>query len=56
MEERKVDEERLLAAIFANRDFHEGRPVVALAIFRCCLQWGSFQVCAPVVGCPFLHW
>ncbi len=23
--------------------FHHGRPVAALTIFRCCLQWKTFQ-------------
>jgi hypothetical protein len=52
VEQRKAEEGRLLDTIAGNRDFHEGRPVVALAIFRCCLQWGSFQVCPPLPTAP----
>ena len=43
-ERRKGEEDRLLTAISANMAFHKGRPVAALVVFRCCLQWRSFQV------------
>jgi len=23
--------------------FHKGRPLAAMVIFRCCLQWKAFQ-------------
>ena len=26
-----------------NLGFHNGRPLAALVIFRCCLQWRTFQ-------------
>lgn len=26
-----------------NLGFHSGRPLAALVIFRCCLQWRTFQ-------------
>lgn len=37
-ERRKAEEERLLAAISSNLGFNKGRPVAAIAVFRCCLQ------------------
>ena len=42
-EQRTADQEKLLAAIGGNLGFHEGRPVAATTIFRCCLQWKTFQ-------------
>lgn len=42
-EKRKQEEERLLAAIAQPMGFHKGRPLAALIIFRCCLQWRAFQ-------------
>lgn len=26
-----------------NLGFHQGRPLAAIIIFRCCLQWKTFQ-------------
>lgn len=42
-EQRTADQEKLLAAISDNLGFHQGRPVAAVTIFRCCLQWKTFQ-------------
>jgi myosin-5 len=42
-ERRRMEEERLLAALPAPMGFHKGRPVAALVVFRCCLQWRAFQ-------------
>lgn len=41
---RKAEEERLLAALSGNLGFHRGRPLAAIVVFRCCLQWRAFQV------------
>ena len=42
-EQRTTDQEKLLAAIGSNLGFHAGCPVAAITIFRCCLQWRTFQ-------------
>ena len=42
-EQRTADQEKLLAAIADNLGFHCGRPVAAVVVFRCCLQWKTFQ-------------
>eukprot|EP00887_Chlorella_sp_A99_P001914 scaffold18.g1914.t1 len=42
-EQRTADQERLLRAISEDLGFHNGRPVAAVTIFRCCLQWKTFQ-------------
>ncbi|KAK9836002.1 hypothetical protein WJX81_005192 [Elliptochloris bilobata] len=42
-EQRSADQEKLLACISENLGFHNGRPLAALVIFRCCLQWRTFQ-------------
>ncbi|GAB4821968.1 hypothetical protein N2152v2_009014 [Parachlorella kessleri] len=42
-EQRSQDQERLLSTITEQLGFHHGRPVAALTIFRCCLQWKTFQ-------------
>ena len=42
-EQRTADQEKLLAAIADNLGFAGGRPLAALVIFRCCLQWKTFQ-------------
>lgn len=42
-EQRTADQEKLLGAISDNLGFHQGRPVAAVTIFRCCLQWKTFQ-------------
>ena len=42
-EQRTADQEKLLAAIGDNLGFHSGRPVAAVVVFRCCLQWKTFQ-------------
>jgi hypothetical protein len=42
-EKRKADEERLLGAISQPMDFHKGKPLAALVIFRACLHWRAFQ-------------
>lgn len=38
-----MEEERLLTALPQPMGFHKGRPVAALVVFRCCLQWRAFQ-------------
>ena len=38
-----MEEERLLAALPTPMGFHKGRPLAALVVFRCCLQWRAFQ-------------
>lgn len=42
-EQRTADQEKLLAAIGENLGFQGGRPVAAVVVFRCCLQWKTFQ-------------
>ena len=42
-DKRKAEEERLLAALGSNLGFHKGRPLAAIVVFRCCLQWRAFQ-------------
>ena len=42
-EQRTADQDKLLAAISTDLGFHEGRPVAALLVFRCCLQWRAFS-------------
>ena len=42
-EQRKADEERLLRSLSSDMGFQKGRPLAAIVIFRCCLQWRSFQ-------------
>ena len=42
-EQRTADQEKLLAAIGDNLGFASGRPVAAVVVFRCCLQWKTFQ-------------
>ncbi|KAI8462592.1 MAG: hypothetical protein J3K34DRAFT_527632 [Monoraphidium minutum] len=42
-ERRRQEEERLLSSLPAPMGFHKGRPVAALVVFRCCLQWRAFQ-------------
>jgi hypothetical protein len=42
-ERRRQEEERLLAALPQPMGFHKGRPMAALVVFRCCLQWRAFQ-------------
>lgn len=42
-EQRTADQEKLLAAIGDNLGFQAGRPVAAVVVFRCCLQWKTFQ-------------
>jgi myosin-5 len=43
-EQRIADQARLVAAL-QNQElgFHQGRPVAAMLVFRCCLQWEAFQ-------------
>lgn len=36
-----VDEQMLLSAIARPLGFHKGKPLAALIIFRCCLEWGA---------------
>jgi hypothetical protein len=43
-DKRKAEEERLLAALSGNLGFHKGRPLAAIIVFRCCLQWRAYQV------------
>ncbi|GFH24351.1 uncharacterized protein HaLaN_22129 [Haematococcus lacustris] len=42
-ERRRAEEERLLAALCTNMGFSKGRPVAAMVLFRCCIQWRAFQ-------------
>jgi len=42
-ERRRQEEERLLAALPHPMGFHKGRPMAAMVVFRCCLQWRAFQ-------------
>ena len=42
-EQRSADQDRLLSALRKDLGFHEGRPVAAVLVFRCCLQWKAFQ-------------
>ncbi|MEW5300071.1 MAG: hypothetical protein WDW36_003028 [Sanguina aurantia] len=42
-ERRRLEEERLLSALATNLSFHRGRPLAAVVVFRCCLQWRCFQ-------------
>lgn len=42
-DKKKQEEERLLAALSGNLSFHKGKPLAAIIIFRCCLQWRAFQ-------------
>jgi len=42
-ERRRQEEERLLAALPQPMGFNKGRPMAALVVFRCCLQWRAFQ-------------
>eukprot|EP00798_Chlamydomonas_sp_ICE-L_P002990 gene2990-12998_t len=42
-EKRKQEEERLLNSIGSNLGFNKGRPLAAVVVFRCCLQWRYFQ-------------
>lgn len=42
-EQRSADQERLLTALRADLGFVEDRPVAAVLVFRCCLQWKAFQ-------------
>jgi myosin-5 len=38
------DEEfRLLAALSQPLGFHRGKPLAAMIIFRCCLEWGALE-------------
>lgn len=50
-DKRKAEEERLLASLPGNLGFSRGRPLAAIAIFRCCLQWRAFQVRSGPGGC-----
>eukprot|EP00798_Chlamydomonas_sp_ICE-L_P014024 gene14024-19961_t len=38
-----AEENKLLITIASGVGFHRGRPLAALVIFRCCLQWRYFQ-------------
>eukprot|EP01025_Chloroclados_australasicus_P055566 TRINITY_DN6759_c0_g1_i2.p1 TRINITY_DN6759_c0_g1~~TRINITY_DN6759_c0_g1_i2.p1 ORF type:complete len:1608 (-),score=236.01 TRINITY_DN6759_c0_g1_i2:671-5494(-) len=42
-EQRQQEQESLLNCIQSNIGFHHGRPLAALIIFRCCIQWKSFK-------------
>ena len=42
-EQRTADQEKLLAALGDDLGFYSGRPVASLLVFRCCLQWKTFQ-------------
>eukprot|EP00197_Chlamydomonas_leiostraca_P009765 CAMPEP_0202867474 /NCGR_PEP_ID=MMETSP1391-20130828/9454_1 /ASSEMBLY_ACC=CAM_ASM_000867 /TAXON_ID=1034604 /ORGANISM="Chlamydomonas leiostraca, Strain SAG 11-49" /LENGTH=1634 /DNA_ID=CAMNT_0049547521 /DNA_START=190 /DNA_END=5094 /DNA_ORIENTATION=- len=42
-ERRKAEEERLLGALSGQLGFSKGRPLAAVIVFRCCLQWRAFQ-------------
>jgi len=42
-EQRAADQERLLNAIKENLGFYNGKPVAAVTVFRCILQWKTLQ-------------
>jgi myosin V len=42
-EQRTADQERLLSALKTDLGFQKGRPIAAVLVFRCCLQWKAFQ-------------
>eukprot|EP00210_Caulerpa_lentillifera_P001139 g1097.t1 len=42
-EQKRQDEEKLLHSLSTHLGFQKGRPLAAVIIFRCCLQWKSFQ-------------
>lgn len=42
-EQRTADQERLLDALKTDLGFQNGRPVAAVLVFRCCLQWKALQ-------------
>lgn len=42
-EQKRQDEEKLLQSLSTHLGFQKGRPLAAVIIFRCCLQWKSFQ-------------
>jgi hypothetical protein len=42
-EKRRQEEERLLSSLSTDLGYHSGRPVAAVVVFRCCLQWRAFQ-------------
>ena len=42
-EQKRQDEEKLLQSLSSHLGFQKGRPLAAVIIFRCCLQWKSFQ-------------
>ena len=42
-EQRTADQERLLTALKSDLGFVNDRPVAAVLVFRCCLQWKAFQ-------------
>ena len=42
-EKRNADQEMLLSALRSELGFVQDRPVAAVLIFRCCLQWKAFQ-------------
>ncbi|WIA16977.1 hypothetical protein OEZ85_013893 [Tetradesmus obliquus] len=43
LEDVSEEEFRLLSALSQPLGFHRGKPLAALAIFRCCLQWGTLE-------------
>ncbi|KAG1675861.1 hypothetical protein FOA52_001518 [Chlamydomonas sp. UWO 241] len=42
-EKRRQEEERLLSSLSTDLGYNAGRPVAAVVVFRCCLQWRAFQ-------------
>ncbi|KAL6776695.1 MYO1 [Auxenochlorella protothecoides x Auxenochlorella symbiontica] len=42
-EQRSADQDRLLGCLAENLGYQRGRPVAAVLVFRCCLQWKTFQ-------------
>lgn len=42
-EQRSADQEKLLSILRQDLGFHNEKPVAAVLVFRCCLQWKSFQ-------------
>jgi myosin-5 len=42
-DKKKQEKERLLGALKTDLGFHKGKPLAAIVVFRCCLQWRAFQ-------------
>lgn len=44
MQQRTENQDALVIAISRPLGFHRGRPVAAMLIFRCCIQWQAFEL------------